>query len=426
MAKLRKRKWTNKRGVTHHGWSVDFTDARGRRVRRLFDSRAAADNFRIDIEGKLRNSSFRAESVLATVKDAAMSFIEYCEGRMRRRERMTPNMFDNYCGHIRNYICPDVEHHLRVKHFRKKVLFKHGIGNVRLTDLTFGKVNEFRDRIRDSGLSVTSTRKILATLKLILAHAISRDLIRENVAQGVRVIGRREEEYKRVVPPTKENMRRLIAVADKKFRTKLLFAAMTGVRASELHALRWRHVNLDKAEVTVVTRVDRYRIEDVTKTVAGTRTIPIGVDVVRELEAWKAGSKWIKPDDLVFANEWGRYESHPNMIKRSFKPLFEKLEKLHAENPELHPEPPPRFNWHALRHFAISCWIDADLPIKAIQTFAGHSSSAVTMDRYGHLFKSEDHKLAMDKIARFFSGEGPIRPTAEKEARSDQADEPRP
>src|SRR5580692_2267575 len=62
-------------------------------------------------------------------------------------------------------------------------------------------------------------------------------------------------------------------------------------------------------------------------------------------------------------------------------------------------EAPEEFNWHALRHFAISCWIDAGLPPKTVQTFAGHSSLQVTMDRYGHLFKSDDHKKAMDAIA---------------------------
>jgi integrase len=33
------------------------------------------------------------------------------------------------------------------------------------------------------------------------------------------------------------------------------------------------------------------------------------------------------------------------------------------------------------------------------ETIAGHSSLQVTMDRYGHLFKSDDHKKAMDQIA---------------------------
>ena len=58
-----------------------------------------------------------------------------------------------------------------------------------------------------------------------------------------------------------------------------------------------------------------------------------------------------------------------------------------------------RFNWHSLRHFAISTWIEVGLSPQIIQTFAGHSSLQVTMDRYGHLFKSEDHRKAMNEIA---------------------------
>lgn len=31
------------------------------------------------------------------------------------------------------------------------------------------------------------------------------------------------------------------------------------------------------------------------------------------------------------------------------------------------------------------------------------------MDRYGHLFKSDDHKVAMEEIARQFARENPAR-----------------
>ena len=40
-----------------------------------------------------------------------------------------------------------------------------------------------------------------------------------------------------------------------------------------------------------------------------------------------------------------------------------------------------------------------DLRPIAVQTLTGHSSLTVTMDRYGHLFPSDDHKVAMDAIA---------------------------
>jgi integrase len=68
-----------------------------------------------------------------------------------------------------------------------------------------------------------------------------------------------------------------------------------------------------------------------------------------------------------------------------------------------------RFTWHALRHFAISCWIDAGLPPKAVQTFAGHSSLQVTMDRYGHLFPSEQHGEVVNAITQEIYAERPSR-----------------
>ena len=55
---------------------------------------------------------------------------------------------------------------------------------------------------------------------------------------------------------------------------KLAFASATGIRAGELHALRWHHLDFAKGEVKVETRVDAYGDEDVTKTAAGMRTIP--------------------------------------------------------------------------------------------------------------------------------------------------------
>ena len=134
------------------------------------------------------------------------------------------------------------------------------------------------------------------------------------------------------------------------------------------------------------------------------RTIPISASLVTILKEWKLRTKWSKREHLVFPSKRGGYCCHTNMVKRKFLPLFDKLAELHTAEPEKHPEPSARFNWHALRHFAISTWIEAGLSPKAVQTFAGHSSLQVTMDRYGHLFKSEDHRRAMDEIAKQMLG----------------------
>jgi integrase len=195
-------------------------------------------------------------------------------------------------------------------------------------------------------------------------------------------------------------MKQLIEVADANFRVRLIVASATGVQAGEFHALRWKHFDLANGEVKIESRVDVYGDEDMPKTEAGLRTVPIGAAVVTALKEWKLRSKRKSPNDLVFPNAGGKFEGHDNMVKRKFWPLFDKLEARRAEDPEKHPEPPDRFNWHALRHFAVSCWIEAGLDPKTVQTFAGHSSLQVTMDRYGHLFKSPDHRRIMDAIAQ--------------------------
>jgi integrase len=404
---IRKRTWTNADGAATTVFVADVTDANGHRERRQFESRKEAEAFRIKTEGDMRIGTFRADASKLTVKDAADEFLTYCHGRRERRERMTRRNYDTMDGHIHNYICRDPKRHKGKVRPKRLKEFDGEIGGLRLSQLTTRAVNDFRDDLRKAGVSVVTTRKILSTLQQILTYAISRDMIAINVARGVRVIGRRDEGARKIIPPSKEVMRALLAIADKDFKVKLAFASATGVRAGELHALRWHHIDMAGAEVKIETRVDAYGEEDVTKTAAGMRTIPLAQPLVLMLKEWKLRTKRKKADELVFPNKRGWYTGHDNMIKRKFAPLLKRLRVLHAEDPSQYPEVPADFNWHALRHFAISCWIEADLKPKTVQTFAGHSSLQVTMDRYGHLFKSDNHKAAMNAIAEnFINSEG--------------------
>ncbi len=410
MATLRKRKWRTPSGEERAGWVVDYYDVQDKRQREQFANRKEADAFRIEIEDQLRKGTYRPEAAKVTVKQAAELFINHCRERMERRERMTRRNFQVYEGYVRNYICPDPEWHAR-KHAKPHHRFRYfekGLGKRTLAQLTVGTVTKFRDDLRAFGVSVPTTRKIIAMLQVMLAYAISLDFIAVNAAKDVEVIGRRDEGARQIVPPDKDAMRQLIALADEDFAVKLIFAAATGVRAGELHALRWKHINFSRREVRIETRVDPYGEEDVTKTVAGIRTVPLGENVLLALKSWKLRSRFKEQTDLVFPNTLGTYLNHDDMVKRNFYPLFERLAKKWKE--ERRNEPLATFTWHALRHFAISCWIDAGLPPKTVQTFAGHSSLQVTMDRYGHLFRSEHHARAMDTIASEIYAPVPSRP----------------
>lgn len=122
-----------------------------------------------------------------------------------------------YRGHVNNYIMhPDI-----------------GLGTTSLSQLTARSIGDFRDSVRDIGVSVPTARKILATAHAILEYAITQDYLAVNVAHGIKVIGPRNEGAKKIKPPSKANMKDILDAADDNLRFMVLFVASTGLRAGE-------------------------------------------------------------------------------------------------------------------------------------------------------------------------------------------------
>jgi integrase len=369
MATVCKRTWTTN-GEAKTAWQVNYTDSRGVRRREHFSTKKSADAYRIQVEGQMQSGTYRPDADKVTVMDVCGAFLEHCMGRNRRDERMTRKMLVVYRGHVNNHILNR----------------EYGLGGRRLSQLTARSVHDFRDQMRSAGVTVPTARKILSTLHGVLEYAISQDWVATNAARGVKVIGPRDEGSERITPPSKEVVRALLSAADEDVRLMVQFAAATGARAGEQWAVRWSDLDLDNGQLNISRRVDAYRDEGAPKSAAGVRTVPISGQLVASLRAWKLRSKFKKPNDLVFPNNEGKHMGHDNFIKRKFLSLVGRLGD-------------PVFNWHALRHFAVSCWIEAGLTPKTVQTFAGHASLQITMDRYGHLFPSDDHRRVMNEIA---------------------------
>lgn len=57
---------------------------------------------------------------------------------------------------------------------------------------------------------------------------------------------------------------------------------------------------------------------------------------------------------------------------------------------------------HDLRHTAVALWLAAGASAHAIATRAGHTSSSVVLDRYGHLLPRTEDRLndALDDLGR--------------------------
>jgi len=351
-------------------WRVSYVDGNGKRKRPGFTTWTAANDYRQEIEEQLRKGTYRPDSDRVIVAEVCAAFLEYAEGRTQRNERMTRKMLTVYRGHVNNHIRhPD-----------------HGVSTRKLSQFTAKAVGDFRDALRTDGVTVSTTRKILATLHTILEYAIGQDWVATNAAHGVKVIGPRDEGSKKIVPPSKAELKSILDAADDQFRFMVLFAASTGVRAGEQWALRWRDADLTSGVLSIERRVDSYGEEGPPKSAAGVRSVPLSAMLVKLLKEWKMSASSKGGDDYIFPNRAGRHTCHDNLVKRRYKPT------LVAAGVSA-------INWHSLRHYAVSTWIEAGLAPKTVQTFAGHSSLQVTMDRYGHLFPSDDHKAAMDAIA---------------------------
>lgn len=375
-------------------WVADYTDQFGKRHRHGYAHRKDAKAELVRREAEIQARQFRPDAQKTKLASVAEDYIESCKRRVRHGE-LDALTCKNYEGNIRRYVLGSSRlNDPRFPHHRGKY-FPHPLGGVSIGGITAGDVVGFRANLRDFGLSAISTRAVVQCLGAVLGFAVDQNLLAVNVAKNLKRRRTKADRKKEIVPPEKAAIGALIAAATKANNSDLIimFAALTGMRTSEQRALKWKCVDLDKGEARVEVRVNNLGQMGAPKSEAGTRTIPLAGRLVADLRAWKGRSKFNTPEDFVFPNRLGKAQSHPNIVNRHFNPAWTEARRTWKGE-----HPLDRCPWHSLRHFAISCWIERDVPLKQIQKWAGHSTASITLDVYSHLFKSATHANAMEDI----------------------------
>lgn len=284
------------------------------------------------------------------------------------------------------------------------------IGGAKLANLTVPRVYAFVDALRDAGRSFAMQRKVLTSLKTMLSFAQKRGYVAQNVVRGERLDadtrGGANEMRAGVEMPTKAELKAMIDAAPApRWRAFILTAIFTGMRASELRGLRWEDVDLAEQVVHVRQRADAWGTMGRPKSPAGWRTIPLAPIVVNVLKEWRlacprrsvekdAKGKVIEPGELflVFPNGRGNVEMHANIWRRFFAPLQVEAGIVDAAGR-------PKYGLHALRHAAVSLFIEQEWQPKKVQSVIGHASLQMTYDRYGKLFPdAESDRAAMAKV----------------------------
>jgi integrase len=263
-----------------------------------------------------------------------------------KREALRPQTFANYRAALDAHLLP--------------AFGSRPVASIRPSD-----VETFRAGLARAGKGAGTITNVVAVLRQVLAALVIDGELAANPADYRRAGRRAGRPPAKIVAPSLEEVEQLVAAARPEARPVLELAASTGLRRSELFALRWADVDLEAREL---------RVRE-SKTDAGVRTVPMFGSARRVLLEVKAASRFKRPTDLVFPTVVGTAENAAYWYRREF---------LRARRAAGLRE---SLRFHDLRHYAVSRLIEQGANILLVARIAGHARADVTLRVYAHLFR---------------------------------------
>jgi len=282
-------------------------------------------------------------------------------------------------GVIRNYLIP-------------------AFGKLCLRDLSRLSVQRYFSGMAYAELAHESKDKIRDVLSSILGSAVDFGLLVKNPVEAIHMPAQRlgRKRSKPYIAP--QQFDALLVLIAEPYATMIYVAVYTGLRVSELCALRWRNVH--ECSISIE---ERYCRGDwgAPKSEASNATIAINSCVVSRIQrlkgltvAIKAGTgtrryKVVKsdgPDDLVFQGvRSGKPMRDNNILSLHIKPAGRKLGLDFV-------------NWRCLRT-SHATWLKlAGADVKDAQAQMRHSRASTTLDIYQQ-FVPESQQRAVDKLS---------------------------
>lgn len=324
----------------------------------------------------------RVEAELATTKGSPL-VRDYFEGWIRRyegrgRNGIRPETRREYEADIKNHVLPEIGH-LRMNQLTTPRLVQMVTALERKHWTPRGNSTK-----PPAKLSPATVRKAFRAFHAMLATAREEGLIEHNPAQGIRMPSGRKVRGRPMtldaedemgdtpgVPAlSDEELALLIAKTpdDERYIPTLL--ARTGLRASELMALRWRHIDFETAQLRVVER-RRPTGTARPKSQRSARAVPLSPASIEMLRAIR-DRRSADGDDYVALSPRGKPLNYGNFRRRTWLPA--------ATAAGI-----PWAGLHTLRHTCATNLLRRGTPIHHVSRWLGHSETAFTADVYTHL-----------------------------------------
>ncbi|MGH3041543.1 MAG: tyrosine-type recombinase/integrase [Gaiellaceae bacterium] len=264
------------------------------------------------------------------------------------------------------------------------------IGSVRMGALDARKIRRLAYDLREEqtarapgGRSWSTVRRILAPFSVMLSAASEDGII--PAKPWPRLPTARRDPLRRRFLTIEELLRLLAALPTPEDRLLIRFLAETGLRVSELKALRWGDLELDENPTVGVRR--RHRLldgEQDTKSERSSGSVPITSQLARELKAHRLRHGQPGRDALVFITTRGNRFDEANYRRRVLDPACRRggLEPI---------------GYHVLRHTHGTIVAAETRDVRAVQRRLRHASASFTLETYIHLL---DDRAGVDAVAR--------------------------
>lgn len=324
-----------------------------KQLRKTFATKSAARQWREDAIVAIRRGELSADRGL-TVSEAAEEWLQQL-----RAGQVFNRSGDPYKpAAIRGY-----EHVLTTRVLPR-------LGHLRLREVTTPDVQRLVDALGEQGLAPATIDTAITPMKAIYRWANQRGMAAGSPARGVAKPAVRCK-VRRVASPAQAGA--MLTALDPADRPLWATAFYAGLRRGELIALQWADVDLAYGEIHVRRGWDAVEGEIAPKSRRGRRDVPIPA-VLRDylVEHRVAASS----DQRVFASDRQVRAQAERAGKRWVARGLERL------------------TLHDARHSYASLMIAAGVNAKALSTFMGHASIAITLDLYGHLMPGAGDEAA--------------------------------
>jgi len=323
----------------------------------------------------------------------------------KSRQQAIPSSRETVAEYLRWYLENVVKPHREPTTYYgyERIVEKHIIpvlGSYKLDKLNAANIQEYITQKCNQGLSGNSVIKHIDLLKTALTAAVGSGKILKNPANFVT---RPKKVKTEVRPYSREDVIRAIKMAKEDCEwlyITLILAAYTGMRREEILGLRWDNIDFDECALTVkevrTTAGDTEVIKE-PKTASSYRKLRIAPPLLAVLKEEKKRQEELKnyfesrqfnPKGYVVIADTGKLPN-PNAVNNKIAYL--------AKTKGF-----PAIKLHGLRHTFASLSHEYGASAFETQHALGHSSTAVTLGIYTHLYQ-EANDTAMGKVAEALS-----------------------